>query len=201
MSPFQLAGDEIVDQVREALEVSGLAPRQLILEMTESALVHDLTSVSRRLQRLRVLGVRIAMDDFGTGYSALAYLRRLPLDIVKIDKSFVEDEHGAGPHLLASVIAMGNSLGLDTVAEGIEDQEQLDRARTAGCTYGQGYLIARPMDAEAATEFLSTHTVHVDPADAFLMSPTYRQPSTLTGAARPPTGCATTRLRPVRLAS
>jgi diguanylate cyclase (GGDEF)-like protein/PAS domain S-box-containing protein len=157
VSPFQLAGDDILVQVREALTVTGLPAHQLILEMTESALVHDLTSVTRRLQGLRVMGVRIAMDDFGTGYSSLAYLRRLPLDIVKIDKSFVDDERGAGPELLSSVIAMGTTLGLDTVAEGIEDPEQLERARLAGCTYGQGYLIARPMDAAAATRFVAEH--------------------------------------------
>ena len=114
VSPFQLAGDEILDHVRAALSASGLAPRQLILEMTESALVHDLAAVARRLQRLRIMGVRIAMDDFGTGYSSLAYLRRLPLDIVKIDKSFIEDQHGAGPHLLASVIAMGTEPWVST---------------------------------------------------------------------------------------
>ena len=161
VSPFQLAGDDILVQVREALSLTGLPAHQLILEMTESALVHDLTSVTRRLQGLRVMGVRIAMDDFGTGYSSLAYLRRLPLDIVKIDKSFVDDQRGAGPELLSSVIAMGTTLGLDTVAEGIEDPEQLERARLAGCTYGQGYLIARPMDATAATAFVADHPERV----------------------------------------
>jgi diguanylate cyclase (GGDEF)-like protein/PAS domain S-box-containing protein len=161
VSPFQLAGDDILVQVREVLTATGLPAHQLILEMTESALVHDLTSVTRRLQGLRVMGARIAMDDFGTGYSSLAYLRRLPLDIVKIDKSFIDDERGAGPELLSSVIAMGTTLGLDTVAEGIEDPEQLERARLAGCTYGQGYLIARPMDAADATHFMAEHARHL----------------------------------------
>jgi diguanylate cyclase (GGDEF)-like protein/PAS domain S-box-containing protein len=157
VSPDQLAADAFVDEVREALDSSGLPASQLVLEITESALLNDVASVRDRLQQLRVLGVRVAMDDFGTGYSSLAHLRRLPLDILKIDKSFLDDEADAGTHLLSAVIDLGTSLGLDTVAEGIEMPMQLETARNAACTFGQGYLIARPLDADAATIFIQEH--------------------------------------------
>jgi EAL domain-containing protein (putative c-di-GMP-specific phosphodiesterase class I) len=155
VSPRQLADDGIVADVRRALVASGLAAEQLVLEITESALHHDIASVQARLQELRDLGVRIAMDDFGTGFSSLAYLRRLPLDIVKIDKSFIDDRTATGPQLLEAVIHIGSQLGLDTVAEGIEDPDQLESARAAGCTFGQGFLFARPLDAAAATELVT----------------------------------------------
>lgn len=157
VSPGQLADDIFIDHVREALASSGLPPQQLILEITESDVLNDLASVRDRLQALRSLGIRVAMDDFGTGYSSLANLHRLPLDILKIDKAFVDDDAYAGTHLLEAVIDLGTSLGLDTVAEGIEVPDQLETARAAGCTFGQGYLIAKPLSVDAASVFIADH--------------------------------------------
>ena len=157
VSPGQLADDIFVDHVHQALESSGLPPQQLILEITESGVLNDLASVRDRLQTLRALGIRVAMDDFGTGYSSLANLHRLPLDILKIDKAFVDDDAYAGTHLLETVIDLGTSLGLDTVAEGIEMPDQLETARAAGCTFGQGYLIAKPLSVDAASAYIVEH--------------------------------------------
>ena len=155
LSPCQLADNRIVEHVRDALAEGGLPPHRLVLEITESAVVQNLATAQHRLRELRALGVRIAMDDFGTGYSSLAYLRHLPIDILKIDKSFIDDRLGKGPELLAGVVGLGATLGMLTVAEGIARAEQLNRARTAGCDYGQGYYFARPMDTAAVATYLS----------------------------------------------
>jgi diguanylate cyclase (GGDEF)-like protein len=158
VSPAQLVRDSFETDVREALGSSGLAPHQLTLELTENVPVHDFARIGRRLQVLRGLGLRVALDDFGTGYASIAYLRSLPLQTLKIDKSFLYDEGVAGVALLAGMAALGTTMGLDTVAEGIEVPEQLDRARAAGVTFGQGFLIARPMSAERATQFVVDYT-------------------------------------------
>jgi len=154
VSAAQLAADGLESDVSDALEMSGLAADRLTLELTENVPVADLARVGRRLWELRDLGLRVALDDFGTGYSSMAHLRSLPLHTLKIDKSFIDDDRGAGVALLAGVASLGNIMGLDTVAEGIEVREQLDRARAAGVTFGQGFLIARPMTAEAASQFV-----------------------------------------------
>ncbi len=153
ISARQLASRGLVAEVERALSDTGLAPSLLVLEITESAVVEDVAAASSRLRELRGLGIRIAMDDFGTGYSSLSYLRRLPIDILKIDKSFLGDSAGRGSELLASVAALGATLGLTTVAEGIEEPAQLAQVRAAGCTMGQGYHFARPLAPEAAGRF------------------------------------------------
>ena len=164
LSGRQLADEAIVDDVRAALADGGLAPGRLVLEITESAVLEDLTAATRTLRDLRALGVRIAMDDFGTGYSSLSYLRRLPIDILKIDKSFLDDRAGRGPELFAGVAALGATLGLLTVAEGVEGLEQLDQVRTAGCDYGQGYHFARPLTPDDAGALLTREPAPVLPA-------------------------------------
>jgi diguanylate cyclase (GGDEF)-like protein/PAS domain S-box-containing protein len=153
ISARQLASRGLVADVERVIADTGLQPSLLVLEITESAVVEDVVAASNRLRELRALGVRIAMDDFGTGYSSLSYLRRLPIDILKIDKSFLGDSAGRGSELLASVAALGATLGLTTVAEGIEEPEQLAQVRAAGCTMGQGYHFARPLAPEAAGRF------------------------------------------------
>ena len=128
----------------------------LVLEVTETALMRDVEATVDRLTRLKALGVRIAVDDFGTGYSSLAYLKRFPVDILKIDRSFVAGI-GESPEALAMVralIQLGRALGLETLAEGIEDGEQLERLRAEGCHSGQGFLFAKPMDAAAIGSLL-----------------------------------------------
>ena len=150
LSAVQLAGEDLVDQVREALLDTGLDPRFLVLEITETVLMEDAESVGPRLEALRALGVRIALDDFGTGYSALGYLQKIPVDIVKIDRIFVRDLHlGARQSALAAaVMTLAEALDLDVVAEGIELPEQAARLRELGCRLGQGFLFDAALPAE-----------------------------------------------------
>ena len=149
LSPRQLADDDVVRAVREALLASGLPARQLTLEVTEGVLVHDVEQVVVQLRALRALGVRIAIDDFGTGYSSLSYLRRLPADIVKIDRSFISELGTTGPSttLVASIIELARSLHLDVVAEGVETPEQSAVLQNLSCSHAQGYLFGRPRPA------------------------------------------------------
>jgi EAL domain-containing protein (putative c-di-GMP-specific phosphodiesterase class I) len=157
LAASQLLQPGIVEEVAEILAETGLPPRKLILEVTESALV-DLDVARAALLRLRGLGVLLALDDFGTGYSALSYLARLPFDIVKIDQSFVA-AIGQGRRvdaLLAGILGLCDALELVTVAEGIEEGPQLDRLVALGCRIGQGYLFARPVPAAEFTALLLT---------------------------------------------
>lgn len=144
LSPRELAESGIISEVRRALEDSGLEPQYLVLEITENVMVDPFPDI---LDELKALGVRIAVDDFGTGYSSLGYLDRLPIDIVKIDRSFVERVVGPDQSPLARIVLeIGDALGLDTVAEGIETIEQLEYLRKLGCSVGQGFLLASPME-------------------------------------------------------
>lgn len=139
-----------VDQVRGILLDTGLAPQHLVLEITETTLDADTADVIQTLRELRAMGVSIAIDDFGTGFSSLSRLDRLPVDVLKIDRSFVaaiQDEFGDAP-LVAAVVALGHALGLTLVAEGIEDVHQRERLAALGCDEGQGYLFGRPMPPE-----------------------------------------------------
>jgi diguanylate cyclase (GGDEF)-like protein/PAS domain S-box-containing protein len=150
LSARQLGEPSVEADVRDALAASGLPPTNLVLEVTESALIEDLDDAMLRLGALKALGVRIAVDDFGTGYSSLAYLGNLPVDIVKIDKSFVDHVHEGqeGRALVQSVIDLSRALGLDTTAEGVESVEQQRELADLGCDTLQGFLFARPMPAD-----------------------------------------------------
>jgi EAL domain-containing protein (putative c-di-GMP-specific phosphodiesterase class I) len=148
VSGHQLQRRDFADDVAAALRASGLPPARLTLEVTETALVRDPRRARRVLGEIRALGVRVAIDDFGTGYSSLAYLQQLPLDVLKIDKRFVDGVGlGRGPALAIprAIVALGRALGLRTVAEGIETAAQRDALHALGCTSGQGYLFARPL--------------------------------------------------------
>jgi diguanylate cyclase (GGDEF)-like protein/PAS domain S-box-containing protein len=153
LSVKQLQSDTIVDDVRSALESTGLPPSSLVLEITETVMMADTDLAVQRLNELKSLGVRMAMDDFGTGYSSLSYLSRFPIDILKMDRSFLSKEH-EDSGLAAAIIGLGNSLNLDVVAEGIELPEQMAALRDLGCELGQGFLFARPMTHEALSEYL-----------------------------------------------
>jgi EAL domain-containing protein (putative c-di-GMP-specific phosphodiesterase class I) len=153
LSVRQLQSDSIVADVRCALEQSGLDPSALVLEITESVMMADTDFAVQRLEDLKALGIRLAMDDFGTGYSSLSYLSRFPVDILKMDRSFVGS--GENVALTSAIIALGASLELDVVAEGIELPEQENSLHDLGCEIGQGFLFARPMDSGALFEFLS----------------------------------------------
>jgi len=147
---------EIVDEVREALRSSGLDPSCLVLEITESLLIDDVELAIERLTALRELGVRVAVDDFGTGYSSLNYIRRLPIDFLKIDKQFVDsvDADDKDGKLTAAIIGLAGVLELLCVAEGVERPAQHERLKELGCDYAQGFLLARPMTAGALRELL-----------------------------------------------
>ncbi|HEY7207248.1 MAG TPA: EAL domain-containing protein [Gaiellaceae bacterium] len=153
ISAKQLQSEGILADVRSALNASRLEPSALVLELTETAMMADADVATARLNDLKELGVRIAVDDFGTGYSSLSYLSRFPVDILKIDRSFL----AAGEQdsaLTAAIIAIGDRLGLDVVAEGIESSEQIGALRRLGCGLGQGYLFAKPMTHEALLDYL-----------------------------------------------
>jgi diguanylate cyclase (GGDEF)-like protein/PAS domain S-box-containing protein len=156
LSVKQLQHPDVVEDVRSALQDSGIEPRMLVLEITETVLMADYELASRRLQQLKQLGVRIAMDDFGTGYSSLSYLSRFPVDILKMDRSFLASN--ASPQaegLAAAIVALGESLKLEVVAEGIELSGQYQALRDLGCDLGQGFFIARPMDLADTREWLA----------------------------------------------
>ncbi|MCC2653222.1 MAG: hypothetical protein K0R61_1263 [Microvirga sp.] len=149
LSPVQFRSRGVMQSVGRALAASGLAPERLELEITESVLLQDTEMTVSMLHQLRSLGVRIAMDDFGTGYSSLSYLRRFPFDKIKIDQSFVREMSQRADCLaiVQSVANLGASLGMPTVAEGIETEDQLRQVQSAGCTDAQGYYFGRPRPA------------------------------------------------------
>jgi EAL domain-containing protein (putative c-di-GMP-specific phosphodiesterase class I) len=157
LSARQLKEAGLVQDVADALRDSGLPASSLALEITESALMHDAETAVTWLKELSALGVQLAIDDFGTGYSSLSYLRQFPVNTLKIDKSFVDGiTHESERATLASaIIELGRSLGLKTVAEGIEEAEQLAELSALGCDVGQGYHFARPLDAEAFERMLA----------------------------------------------
>ncbi|MGZ4419135.1 MAG: putative bifunctional diguanylate cyclase/phosphodiesterase, partial [Gaiellaceae bacterium] len=152
LSVRQLQSETLIADVRQALEVSGLPAASLVLEITESLMLTDTDFAMMQLHELKALGIRLAMDDFGTGYSSLSYLSRFPVDILKMDRSFVGAEDNST--LTSAIIALGTSLSLEVVAEGIELAEQASSLEELGCELGQGFLFARPMDSDALTKFL-----------------------------------------------
>jgi EAL domain-containing protein (putative c-di-GMP-specific phosphodiesterase class I) len=157
LSARQLQEPTLVPEITALLEATGFPASQLVLEITETVLMHDLEGTVLRLQELKRLGVRLSVDDFGTGYSSLQYLRRFPLDSLKIAKSFV-DGLGAPSQDAAvarAIIELGTSFQLNVVAEGIERPEQHTDLVALGCTHGQGFLYSRPISAAAAAQMLS----------------------------------------------
>jgi EAL domain-containing protein (putative c-di-GMP-specific phosphodiesterase class I) len=147
----------LVPAVTSALAASGLDPSRLDLEITEGSLLDNTETVLEILRELKALGVRISMDDFGTGYSSLSYLQKFPFDKIKIDQSFVRgaDHNADSGAIVRAVAALGKSLGMTTVAEGVETQEQLDRVRAGGCSEVQGYLTGRPLPAAEAASLMA----------------------------------------------
>ncbi len=156
VSGRQLLNGAIVADVKSALEGTGLAPERLTLEFTEGILMQDTAATTAILAELKGLGVRLAIDDFGTGYSSLSYLRRFPIDVLKIDQSFVQ-AIGGGPGAVAvirSMLKLGETLHLETVAEGIEENDQIEQLLRLGARRGQGFELARPLDSNAVTALL-----------------------------------------------
>jgi len=147
ISPHQLGQAGFPEVVKQIIAETGASPELIDLELTESAFVGDPETVERLLGRLAALGVKLSLDDFGTGYSSLSYLRRLPFDLLKIDRAFVTDmhAHSQGAALLRTIVSMASNLGMQVIAEGIELAEQEAILRWLGCEYGQGWLFGRPM--------------------------------------------------------
>ena len=173
VSGAQLRHPGIVDDIASALANAELPPECLTVELTESVLMHDTDATIDVLHRIKALGVRVAVDDFGTGYSSLGYLRRFPVDVLKIDRSFVMDlGHGANRSTLTrGIVNLARSLHVETVAEGIEDADQLADLRTLECNLGQGYYFARPLTAAGLQELLQSGNSTALPAARSTTSP------------------------------
>jgi EAL domain-containing protein (putative c-di-GMP-specific phosphodiesterase class I) len=134
------------------------------LELTESMIVEDATSTSAMLSELRALGVQVQIDDFGTGYSSLGYLQRLPIDTLKIDRTFVSriGSNGSGAEIVQTIMALAHDLGMKVVAEGIETDEQLSKLKSMECEYGQGYLFTKPINSQLAGNLLSKSLAEIN---------------------------------------
>ncbi|ATY34478.1 putative bifunctional diguanylate cyclase/phosphodiesterase [Sphingomonas psychrotolerans] len=160
LSAIQLQRDRIPEMVQAALEQAGIAGSRLTLELTESAIVSDPDRISRTMMALKDLGATLAMDDFGTGYSNLAYLQKLPIDLLKIDRSFISGMLADRDKIaiVRAVLSLAQALGMQTTAEGIETNELAQTLAALGCTYGQGYLYARPLVEAEAYAFLAARS-------------------------------------------
>ena len=155
VSALQFYFSDLVEIVRSALQASAVPSECLELELTESLIMRNSEDSTRELQRLRALGVTVAIDDFGTGYSSLSYLQKLPVDLLKIDRSFLQDVNAVGTcALIQAITALAHSLGLRVTAEGVETESQLNSIRKIGVDMAQGYLFGRPMPSEMATGYL-----------------------------------------------
>jgi EAL domain-containing protein (putative c-di-GMP-specific phosphodiesterase class I) len=171
LSPLQLNQPNLPTLVHEILVQTGLSPKRLELEITESALFKDYQRALDNLRRLKALGVRIAMDDFGTGFSSLSTLQSFPFDKIKIDKSFVENihRHDRATVIVRAVLGLGRSLEIPCVAEGVETQEQIDFLRGEDCAELQGYAIGRPSPVDSISAWTlasATSAYKPEPAEA-----------------------------------
>ncbi|MCU1468770.1 MAG: diguanylate cyclase/phosphodiesterase with sensor(s) [Actinomycetia bacterium] len=160
LSAHQLQDPHIVADVQAALADTALEPSRLVLEITESALMHDMQAALMRLTALKALGIRLSVDDFGTGYSSLSYLKQFPIDTVKIDKSFVDEVYSGADDatFVGAILRLSEALHLDTLAEGIETEDQANTLKQLGCHLGQGYHYAKPLDPSDVDELLRTQT-------------------------------------------
>jgi diguanylate cyclase (GGDEF)-like protein len=158
VSGRQLDTDQLIEDVEAALADSGLPPRALTIEITETTLMSNVAETARRLAAIKALGVRIAIDDFGTGYSSLAHLQKFPVDALKIDRSFISGlkHNKEGETLIHTLVQLGKALSIETFAEGIEDQQELSVLKDEHCDSGQGFLFSRPLDAGSAQAFFES---------------------------------------------
>ncbi len=158
VSAWQFARPDFVKSLEQAIGVSQIPPNRICIEITESVLLNDLQETIVKLNNLRGFGIRIALDDFGTGYSSLAYLRDLPIDILKIDRSFIHELHQPSPrHLADAIMSIGAHLKIKTVAEGVETESQWQHLRDMGCNIYQGFLFSKPITEDAFTKWLANN--------------------------------------------
>ncbi|WP_448208414.1 putative bifunctional diguanylate cyclase/phosphodiesterase [Azospirillum sp. sgz302134] len=157
LSPRQFQDARLVAFVRDVVESTGVPPERLELELTEGAMIGDIEKAVAILHGLKDIGVRLSIDDFGTGYSSLAYLKRFPINTLKIDRSFVRDivQSTTDPAIVSTIVNLADSLGFDTIAEGVETEEQAEMLRQRRCTRIQGFLISRPLDVDAFERFVA----------------------------------------------
>ena len=174
LSARQLDAASLGSDVARALEDYGLPPETLILEITETVLMQDSDSTIERLRELKALGVQLAIDDFGTGYSSLSYLRRFPIDVFKIDRSFISsmDNSAEGSALPRAIVALGHSLNLQTIAEGLETPEQLSELRGMLCDSAQGYIFTKPLWPESIEALLGGGYIDIEEAEGQNLQPT-----------------------------
>ncbi len=165
LSAAQFRNQDFVDSVKAILRDTGLEPRLLELELTESALMEATPAVEASIAALSELGVRISLDDFGKGYSSLEYLRRFPLDKLKIDRNFIRDIQTSrrDATILRSVVSLAAQLGLDVVAEGVEPANHLDVLLDEGCREAQGFFFGEPLPAERVAAILAEGSEHIQP--------------------------------------
>jgi EAL domain-containing protein (putative c-di-GMP-specific phosphodiesterase class I) len=156
-SALNLAREELADEIESALRAAGVAPQRLELEVTENALMGNIANTLELLRKIRALGVSLSIDDFGTGYSSLAYLKRLPLDTLKIDRSFIQDIPNSTQdmEIVQAIIVMAHTLHLQVVTEGVETEQQYEFLNHYGCDFVQGYLLSRPVPLEQLRSVLN----------------------------------------------
>jgi EAL domain-containing protein (putative c-di-GMP-specific phosphodiesterase class I) len=161
ISATEFRQKDFLDGIRSVLEETGMRPEQLEFEITEGVLMHNADATIQVLLALKEMGIHLAIDDFGTGYSSLSYLRRFPIDVLKIDQSFIRalGTDSNDEALVNAIISLGKSLKLNIIAEGIETQDQLDFLRAHHCEEGQGYFFSRAVEPEAFARILSAGTM------------------------------------------
>jgi diguanylate cyclase (GGDEF)-like protein len=190
VSARQLAHTDFREVVSRAVNGAGVPPRQICLEITEGVLLHDVISAWATLRQAKSLGVRLALDDFGTGYSSLSYIRRFALDVLKVDRSFVDGvaSNPVDAAIVEHVVAMAHALGMATVAEGVEDREQLAALRRMGCDVAQGVLFSKAVPPEAIDDLLRKEAVAAGAAPAVPSPPTAPATPSPSAAPQPPLG-------------
>ncbi len=178
LSSRQFSQPHLIEQIKQTLIETGLDPRSLLLELTESVVMENAEAAAAMLKQLRALGVQLSIDDFGTGYSSLSYLHRFPLSMLKIDRTFIGhmDVGGENTEIVRTIITLANNLGMQVVAEGVETAAQLAHLRMLNCTYGQGYFFSRPVAAEQVAALLTgqtenTHTAVLNLVDEPVLDP------------------------------
>ena len=165
----------LIDEVRDVIETTGIDPRSLIIEITETVAMAGAETTIEILARLKSLGVQLAIDDFGTGFSSLAYLKRFPVDLLKIDKSFIAGvaHRGHDTAIVEAIIALGHALGLRVIAEGVETPDQLRQLRSLGSELGQGYFFGQPLSDDLISGMPPLLEAHIRwTADGRGVSPT-----------------------------